>query len=66
MGVAYTKDFILDAAMHRYEATFETPEKRTKFRDMISAQYDRQGKDKFRQYASLDAAAIRDFKNKKG
>jgi hypothetical protein len=58
----YTRDFLLNAYVSRYEPLgLEAVESLYK----IGAQtYDKFGKDKFRAYASLDAKAIREYKRK--
>lgn len=59
MAAGYTKEFIVDAFLHRfrlYGIDVESLEK------MANSFYDEVGKDKFRVYASLDAAAIKEFK----
>jgi hypothetical protein len=62
----YNKEFLIDAFMSRYITctllsidTLESMEK------MASDLYDQVGRDKFRVYASLDAEAIKEFKNLK-
>lgn len=57
----YTKDFLLEAFTSRFESLgLEAVEK---MYEMATTFYDEVGKDKFRVYASLDAEAIRNFKN---
>ena len=62
--MGYTKQFLIDAFMWRYQSVLEqaSPEEFDKYYKMISDQYDRQGKDVFRTYASLDAAAVQEFR----
>jgi len=62
----YTKEFLIDAFISRYISctllsidTLESMEK------MAANLYDRVGRDKFRVYASLDAEAIKEFKDLK-
>jgi len=58
----YTRDFLLNAYTHRYEPLgLEAVESLYK---LAAKCYDEHGKDKFRQYASLDAEAIRKYKAK--
>ncbi len=61
MALAYTKEFLVDAYMSRY---FEilSPEKEVLLRTNAETLYDKVGKDKFREYASLDAEAIRTYR----
>lgn len=62
--MGYTKQFLIDAFMWRYQSVLEqdSPEEFDKYYKMISDQYDRQGKEAFRTYASLDAAAVQEFR----
>ena len=61
----YTKDFLIDAFMSRFiECSLISIEQLEKLETMAIEFYDRVGRDKFRLYASLDAEAIRVYKNK--
>lgn len=58
----YTREFLLEAYASRFE-----PLGVQAMEDMYNLGrqfYDKVGKDKFRTYASLDAEAIREYKNK--
>ena len=59
----YTKEFLIDAFMSRYTAcqliSIESLEHLEKLAIDL---YDRVGRDKFRTYASLDADAIKTYK----
>ena len=56
----YTREFLVDAFVHRYEPLGEMVViKQTLLAEKL---FDEVGKDKFRVYASLDAEAIRKFK----
>jgi len=58
----YTRDFLLECFVSRYESLgLEATEKQYK---LAADFYDKVGKDKFRIYASLDAEAIRNYKNR--
>jgi hypothetical protein len=60
----YTKEFLIDAFMSRFLAcSMLTIEQLVHLEEIASKCYDDNGRDKFREYASLDAAAIRAFKN---
>lgn len=59
MSAAYSKEFLVNAFLWRYR---NYPENQDWLRKMAEEQYDKQGKDTFRAYASLDAAAIRKYK----
>lgn len=60
MATAYSKDFLVSAFMFRYcEANVDT---RRMERDAYKL-YDEVGKDKFREYASLDAKEIQRYKD---
>lgn len=60
MATAYSKDFLVSAFMFRYcEANVDT---RRMEQDAYKL-YDRVGKDKFREYASLDAAEVQRYRN---
>lgn len=59
MAAAYTKEFLVNCFLHKYEkAGLET----TSLRKMSENFYDEVGKDKFRTYCSLSAEAIRNYK----
>ena len=59
----YTKDFLIDAFMSRYiKCTLISIEQLEKMEQMALELYDRVGRDKFRTYASLDAEAIKLYK----
>lgn len=56
----YTRDFLIQCFVSRYEPLgLEACEKQYTLANEL---YDRVGKDKFRVYASLDAEAIRNYK----
>lgn len=56
----YSKEFLVGAFVHRYEPLgLEAVESMHK---LASKFYDTAGKDKFRVYASLDADALRKYK----
>mgnify|MGYP003343157321 CR=1 len=57
----YTREFLIQCFVSRYECLgLEATEKQYQLACQL---YDRVGKDKFRVYASLDAEAIRNYKN---
>lgn len=63
MGRAYTKEFLVDAFVYRYTTcTMLTIEQLCRLEDMANEFYDKVGKDKFREYCSLDAQALKDYK----
>ena len=60
----YSRDFLIDAFMSRYiKCTVITIEQLVRLEQMAGDLYDRVGRDSFRNYASLDAEAIRVYKN---
>jgi hypothetical protein len=60
----YSRDFLIDAFMSRYiKCTVITIEQLVRLEQMANDLYDRVGRDSFRTYASLDADAIRVYKN---
>jgi hypothetical protein len=60
----YSRDFLIDAFMSRYvNCTLISIEKLVRLEQMANDLYDRVGRDSFRVYASLDAEAIRVYKN---
>ena len=64
MALAYTKEFLISAFLSRFINSKQfSVEKIEKLEKLASDCYDKYGKDKFRIYASLDAEAIREFKN---
>jgi len=59
----YTKEFLIAAFMSRYlKCTLLSIEQLERMEQMAVELYDRVGKDKFRDYASLDAQAIKLYK----
>jgi hypothetical protein len=59
----YTKDFLIAAFMSRYiSCQLITIESLEHLEKLATDLYDRVGRDKFRVYASLDAAAIKQYK----
>jgi len=60
---AYTKDFLVDAFMSRFlTCSLISIEKLVELEEMASRFYDEVGRDKFRVYCSLDAEAIKVYK----
>lgn len=56
----YSKELIIAAGQHKYKlAKIKQP---SNWEDVLSAQYDRQGKDKYREYACVTPEAIRIYK----
>ena len=61
---AYSRDFLIDAFMSRYiNCSVLTIEQLVHQEQLAADLYDRVGRDSFRSYASLDAEAIRVYKN---
>jgi hypothetical protein len=60
----YTKEFLMNAFLSRYESLGEA--KLEWMAQMASDFYDEVGKDEFRKYCSLDAAAIKLYKESLG
>ena len=59
----YNKEFLVDAFMSRFLAcSLISIEKLVELEDMANRFYDEVGRDKFRTYCSLDAEAIRLYK----
>ena len=60
----YTKEFLIDAFLWRYQSVLEkdTNEKVDAFVKMVTDYYDKVGKDTFRVYACLDASELKKFK----
>lgn len=60
---AYTKEFLVDAFLHRFmHCRLITIEQLESLENMANTFYDKVGRDSFRVYASLDADAIRKYK----
>ena len=60
----YNHDFLIDAFMSRYLACdLITIEQLVNLEQMAHDLYNRVGREQFRKYASLDAEAIRVYKN---
>ena len=60
----YSRDFLISAFMSRYiKCTLISIESLVNLEQMANDLYDRVGRDGFRSYASLDAEAIRVYKN---
>jgi len=62
MAVAYTKEFLVSAYLSRYTEVCDEA-RLANLKRMAEEHYDKVGKDKFRQHASLDADAIKKYKN---
>ena len=62
--MGYTKEFLIDAFLWRYAEILlgYTKEHLEEFVAMITAHYDKVGKEQFRLSCSLDAIALRNFK----
>ena len=60
----YSRDFLISAFMSRYiKCTLISIESLVRLEQMANDLYDRVGRDGFRVYASLDADALRVYKN---
>lgn len=60
----YSREFLIDAFLSRYiKCTLISIESLVRLEEMANELYDRVGRDAFRSYASLDADAIRVYKN---
>jgi hypothetical protein len=61
--MGYDKQFLIDAFLWRYTEVLlkKSKDELDKYVEMITDFYDSVGKEKFRVYASLDAAAIKKF-----
>ena len=58
------RDFLISAFMSRYiKCTLISIEQLVRLEQMANDLYDRVGRDSFRSYASLDADALRVYKN---
>lgn len=57
----YSKDFLVSAFLSRYISL--PTEDFSSLEDMANEFYDKVGRDKFRTYCSLDAEAIKNYKN---
>jgi hypothetical protein len=63
MAQGYTKEFLVDAFLSRYiHCQLITVEQLESLEQMAVKLYDRVGRDKFRDYCSLDASAIKLYK----
>ena len=62
MALAYSKEFLISAYLSRFNG-FISEERIANLKKNAEAHYDKVGKDKFRQHASLDADAIKKYKN---
>lgn len=61
--MGYTKEFLVDAFLHKFMACKAiTIEEFDRLEVMANKFFDEAGRDKFRVYASLDADAIREYK----
>lgn len=62
---AYTKEFLVSVYMSRFlQCSLIDIDDLVKLEDQANRFYDEVGRDKFRVYASVDAEAIRNYKNK--
>lgn len=64
MPRAYTKEFLIDVFVSRFECLGEASCKQ--MRELAEKHYDEVGKDKFRIHASLDADKIKEYKTANG
>lgn len=61
---AYTKEFLVDAYVHRFMFNKHiTVDQLCELEQNANKFYDEVGRDKFRVYASLDADALKQYKN---
>jgi len=60
--MGYSRDFLIDAFLSRYLKALNI-EQLLNLEQMANDLYDRVGRDAFRSYASLDAEALRVYKN---
>jgi len=61
----YSRDFLIDAFLSRYtRCTLISIETLVRLESMANDLYDRVGRDNFQTYASLDAEALRVYKNR--
>lgn len=58
----YTREFLVDVALHRYHILKLSAEELTIDRKRMEHTYDTYGKDKFRDYACVTPDAIRQYK----
>lgn len=58
----YTRNFLIDVALHRYHILNLSAEEKDKDRARCELTYDKYGKDKFREYTCVTPQAIRDYK----
>ena len=61
MATAYTKEFLVGAFLYRYY-DLDDPNLLDRLEVLANNFYDQVGKDKFRVYCSLDAEAIKNYK----
>lgn len=62
---AYTKEFLIEVYMSRFlKCSLIDIDRLVNLEDQASRFYDEVGRDKFRTYASVDAEAIRAYKNR--
>ena len=59
---AYTKEFLVSAYLHRFMQAC-TIEQLCELERNAEQLFDKVGRDSFRQYASLDADALKQYKN---
>lgn len=63
MARGYDKEFLIAAYLHRFVKSKHIPiETLCALEENANTLYDKVGKDKFRDYASLDAQAIKEYK----
>ena len=63
MATGYTKEFLVEAFISRYRPVMDNKDfDFIEYVKLINTHYDEVGKDKFRVAASLDAAAIKEYK----
>lgn len=63
MSNRYTKEFLIDVFMSRFiNCSLISIEQLCSLEEIANNFYDKEGRDKFRLYASIDAEAIRAYK----
>ncbi len=63
MPAAYTKDFLIEVALSRFDILNLNDTEKDEMRVMFAKSFDLHGKEKFRQYASVTPDVVKSYKN---
>jgi hypothetical protein len=62
MPAAYSKEFLIEAALFRFDILNLNEDEKNEMRIMFANDFERHGKEKFRQYASVTPDVVKQYK----